>query len=126
MERGKSLSQSTNRVILREGRLIYAPEFISWLAQGGFGIDFGPNFCFRYVTSRTFRPQFGKILAFVTNGPKRSRLAFDVLFCLFRIDKPGTSTKIFGFAPSTAPRPDVLVDLAVNRAMLDDALTEAF
>jgi hypothetical protein len=114
-KRGKSLSRSTNRVILREGSLIYAPEFIFWLARGVLGIDYGPNFCLRYVTSRTFRRQFGKILATVSNGPNCSRLAFDVLSCISRIDKPGTSTKILDSRQSTPPQPDVLVGLTAIR-----------
>jgi hypothetical protein len=82
---------------VKEGLFTHQSLFLG-RAQGGFGIDFGPNFCFRYVTSRTFRPQFGKILAFVTNGSEAQPTRFDIVFCMFRTDKPGTSTKIFGFA----------------------------
>jgi hypothetical protein len=68
MDNGKSLSQSTNRVVLREGSLIYAPEFIFWLGVGCLPVRLYSNFLLPLRHVANICPQFGKILAFVSNG----------------------------------------------------------
>jgi hypothetical protein len=91
MNNGESLSQSTNRVVLREENLIYAPEFIFRLDLRRPGFDFSPIFCFRYVTSQTFARSSARFLhLFQMDGQSWAIHLGLRPFWMFRIDKPGT------------------------------------
>jgi hypothetical protein len=121
MDRGKNLSQSTKRVILREGKLICALEFIFGRAQGISDLNFSPTLCFRYVTSQTFRSdrQDSCICSKWTANHGRFTLNRAFVACFEKTNREHLDRIFESLRPATPWKTDVLVDSAANRAMLE-------